>query len=72
MKPETMVKLWQRALDACKKRGERVADAFGRPLRLRILPADLLALTAPHAVITAARLPEDVENWQAWVGSKRP
>lgn len=72
MKPETMVKLWQKALDACKKRGERIDDAYGRPLKLRRLPSDLLALTAPHAVITGARLPEDVENWEAWVRRKRP
>jgi hypothetical protein len=72
MKPETMVKLWQRALDACKKRGERIDDAYGRPLKLRRLPADLLALTAPQAVITGTRLPEDIENWEAWVARRRP
>lgn len=72
MKPETMVKLWQKALDACKKRGERIDDAYGRTLKLRRLPSDLLALTAPHAVITGTRLTEDVENWEAWVRRKRP
>ena len=72
MRPETMAQLWKKALAACKKRGERIDDAFGRELRLRMLPADLLALTAPEAVITGTRLPEDVENWSAWVARKRP
>jgi hypothetical protein len=73
MQPETMAKLWQRALDACGGRGERIDDAFGRPLRLSRLPADLLALTDPRAVVLAGtRLPEDVESWTAWVGREQP
>jgi hypothetical protein len=72
MKPETMVKLWDKALAACEKRGERVDDAFGRRLKLRRLPPDLLTLTAPTAVISGTRLPEDVENWAAWVARRRP
>lgn len=72
MKPETMVKLWDKALAACEKRGERVDDAFGRRLKLRRLPPDLLMLTAPTAVISGARLPEDVENWADWVARRRP
>lgn len=72
MRPEMLAKLWTRALDACKRRGESVEDSFGRPLRLRILPADLLALTDPHVVITGTRLPEDVENWAAWVARRKP
>ena len=73
MKPATMAALWRKALAACKKRGERVDDAFGRELRLWRLPPDLLALTDPRAVIVVGtRLPEDVENWAAWVAKERP
>jgi hypothetical protein len=73
MTPATMAKLWRAALDACKARGQRVDDAYGRPLRLSRLPPDLLSLTDPRAVVVVAtRLPEDVENWPAWVGKERP
>ncbi len=67
MKPATMAELWDKALAACEARKERVQDAYGRRLRLSILPPDLLALTAPHAVVGGTRVPEDVENWAAWV-----
>jgi hypothetical protein len=73
MSPKIMSGLWSRALDACKKRGQDVTDAYKRPLRLHWLPSDLLALTAPRQVVAdATRLPEDVENWQAWVAKERP
>jgi len=73
MKPATMAKLWGKALDACDKRGESIKDAYGRRLTLSRLPADLLALTAPHVVVTdGTRLPEDVENWPDWVARNRP
>jgi MG2 domain len=72
MKPETMAGLWKKALAACEKRGEKIEDAYGRKLTLRRLPPDLLALTAPEAVITGTRLPEDVENWADWVGRRKP
>jgi hypothetical protein len=72
MRPATMARLWKQALAACKRRGERVDDAYGRELRLRVLPADLLALTDPHVVITGTRLPEDIEPWAAWVAQERP
>jgi hypothetical protein len=68
-----MAKLWEAALEACEGRGERVTDAFGRRLRLSRLPQDLLALTDPRAVVTSGtRLPEDVENWNAWVAQEAP
>jgi hypothetical protein len=67
-----MVKLWNAALDACAKRGERVDDAFGRRLRLRVLPQELLALVDPTVVVTGTRLTEDIENWAAWVAQVRP
>jgi hypothetical protein len=73
MRPATMAKMWSLALSECKKRGEPVTDAFGRELELLRLPEDLLALTAPRAVvIEGTRLPEDVENWSEWVRRNRP
>jgi len=73
MAPATMARLWRAALAACEARGEQITDAYGRPLRLARLPADLLALTDPRQVVAVAtRLPEDVENWSAWVGKERP
>ena len=73
MRPATMSTLWTKALAACEKRGEKVVDAYGRRLRLSMLPADLLSLTDPRAVIVlGTRLPEDVENWAAWVNKEKP
>jgi MG2 domain len=73
MKPSTMAALWQKALEACKKRGQPVEDAFGRKLRLHRLPQDLLALTDPRQVVAVGtRLPEDVENWPRWVARRKP
>ena len=73
MSPEIMAGLWRDAVDACKERGDDVTDAYGRSLRLHHLPGDLLALTAPHEVVLdGARLPEDVENWTAWVHEEQP
>ena len=73
MRPRTMAQLWTKALAACEQRKERVVDAYGRRLRLSRLPGDLLALTDPRAVIVlGTRLPEDVENWAAWVNKEKP
>jgi hypothetical protein len=73
MRPATMAKLWGKAIAVCEKRGDHVTDAYGRPLRLSMLPPDLLALTDPRAVIVVGtRLPEDVENWAAWVAKEKP
>ncbi len=73
MTPATLARLWAAALDACAARGQRVDDAYGRRLRLSRLPADLLALTDPRAVVVVAtRLTEDVENWAAWVRREQP
>jgi hypothetical protein len=73
MTPATMAKLWNAALDACARRGLDVDDAYGHRLALWRLPADLLALTDPRAVVVdATRLPEDVENWPAWVAKEKP
>ncbi|AKQ69268.1 alpha-2-macroglobulin domain protein [Myxococcus hansupus] len=71
--PAGMARLWEDALAACEKRGEKVTDAFGRKLKLSRLPTDLLALTDPRSVVSSGtRLPEDVENWNAWVAREAP
>jgi hypothetical protein len=73
MRPAKMAELWKQALAACKQRGDKVTDAYGRTLRLSLLPQDLLSLTDPRAVIVVGtRLPEDVENWAAWVAREKP
>ena len=73
MTPARMAELWGKALDACTARGEKVDDAYGRRMRLSRLPADLLSLTDPRAVvIDGTRLTEDVENWDAWVAKEKP
>lgn len=73
MRPKVMAQLWAKALAACEARGEKVVDAYGRKLRLSMLPSDLLALTDPRAVIVlGTRLPEDVENWNEWVSKEKP
>lgn len=73
MDPRTMARLWEKALDAVKARGQSVEDAFGRRLRLHRLPGDLLALTDPRqVVVVGTRLPEDVENWNQWVQENKP
>ena len=73
MKPETMARLWEEALDRIEERGEQPVDAYGQRLRLSQLPADLLSLTDPRmVVIDGTRNPEDVENWAAWVAKEKP
>jgi hypothetical protein len=73
MTPATMAQLWTAAVAACAARGDRVTDAYDRTLRLSRLPADLLSLTDPRAVVVVAtRLTEDVENWPAWVAREEP
>ncbi|MFN7132376.1 MAG: hypothetical protein ACK4N5_09840, partial [Myxococcales bacterium] len=73
MQPRTLAKLWEQALAACEARNEPVRDAYGRRLKLSQLPQDLLALTEPRAVvIEGTRLPEDIENWSAWVAREKP
>jgi hypothetical protein len=73
MHPAVMAELWNKALDACKKRGEKIDDAYGRTLRLSKLPPDLLSLTDPRSVIVVGtRLPEDIENWTQWVAKEKP
>ncbi len=73
MRPATMSRLWTASLDAAEKRGQNVTDAYGRRLRLSMLPRDLLSLTEPRAVVVVGtRLPEDTENWADWVAKEKP
>jgi MG2 domain len=73
MSPKKMASLWDAALRAAKQQGHDVSDAYGRPLRLSVLPPDLLALTDPRAVIVdGTRNPEDVENWADYVAREEP
>ena len=61
-----MAALWETALAA-----HPVDDPFGRRLHLSVLPKDLLALTDPRFMVSdGARLPEDVENWSAYVATE--
>ncbi len=73
MKPEKMADLWDEALDRVEDAGGAVEDAYGRRLRLGLLPASLLELTDPRqAVLDGTRLPEDVEDWALWVAREKP
>jgi hypothetical protein len=73
LSPEAMARMWEQALAACEKRGEKVTDAYGRRLKLSRLPSELLALTDPRVVVVGGtRLSEDVENWGAWVARESP
>ncbi|MFZ5477210.1 MAG: MG2 domain-containing protein [Myxococcota bacterium] len=61
-----MASLWAKTLAA-----HPAEDAFGRPLALANLPPDLLALTDPRFMVSdGARLPEDVEDWAAFVAEE--
>ncbi len=73
MTPPVMARLWNKSLDVVEGRKESARDAWGRRLRLHRLPADLLALTEPRAVvINGTRLPEDTQNWTQWVAKEKP
>jgi hypothetical protein len=68
MTPPRMFKIWQSTVSAAQKKGTDVSDAFGRPVQLRSLPDDLLALVDPRSVIVeGTHLPEDIEPWIPWV-----
>jgi len=56
-----------------EQKKDSASDAWGRPLRLHRLPADLLALTEPRAlIVNGTHLPEDVQNWAQWVAKEKP
>lgn len=72
--PQKMLALWDDALAAAGKRGKETKDVFGRPMKLALLPDELVALTDPRLVVAdGTRLPEDIEAWTRFVktnGSK--
>ncbi|MBS1153159.1 MAG: hypothetical protein H6Q89_4857, partial [Myxococcaceae bacterium] len=73
MTPKTMARLWASSLDRLESKQQPAHDAWGRKLKLHRLPYDLLSLTDPRAVVVdGTRLPEDVENWTAWVAKEKP
>ncbi len=75
MTPQKMAALWAKAVSAAEAGPDKNAgrDAWGRPLRLHRLPADLLALTEPRqVVVVGTRLPEDTENWSSYVRREKP
>lgn len=64
--PPRMAELWGEAVGEAR-------DPWGRPLRLSVLPPDLLALVDPREMVDdAARLPEDIEDWATWVAKEAP
>jgi hypothetical protein len=68
MTPERMVELWGDMLKERARNDQPVDDAYGRRLELHRLPSDLLELADPRLLVSdKRRLPEDVENWQAFV-----
>ncbi|MCA9548485.1 MAG: hypothetical protein KC933_00530 [Myxococcales bacterium] len=73
MRPQVMASLWQDALTSVEQKDGPVEDAYGRRLTLAVLPDDLLELADPRAVVVdGTRLPEDVDNWIAWVRREAP
>ena len=73
LSPPKLAELWKQAVARAKAKGANVTDAYGRELRLSILPHDLLALTEPRAVVSdGTRLPEDIEDWARWVQKEQP
>ena len=73
MTPARMAGFWREARGAVEAEGGQATDAYGRALRLSMLPADLLALTDPRQVVVdGTRLPEDVERWDRFVAEEDP
>ncbi len=73
MNPARMAGFWREARQVVADAGGNPTDAYGRPLRLGWLPADLLALTDPRQVVVdGTRLPEDVERWDRYVAEEDP
>ena len=73
MTPRRMWDLWEATLRERRSAGLPCTDAFGEPLHLWRLSADLLTLTDPRLLVSdARRLPEDVENWQDFIQREAP
>lgn len=71
--PEKMVKFYESTLAARETSDRPTTDAYGRRIRLDMLPDDLLALLDPRSVIiNGTHLDEDVENWIDYVRRNAP
>lgn len=70
--PPVVARLWSAARARCAEEVAPCLDPFGRPLRLSDLIDEQLALTDPRALTRGERLPEDMENWAAWVAREDP
>lgn len=66
-----MRELWDASLAKLRSDGTPAVDAYGRELRLNLLPYDLLVQVDPrnHAS-DATRLPEDLTDWPQWVAAE--
>ena len=50
------------------KRFKQTTDVIGRPMKLELLPDELINLTDPRLVVAdGTRLPEDIEAWTRFV-----
>ena len=71
MQPATMVSLWDAVLADMSNEDNPAIDAYGRPLKLNVLPADLLEQVDPRQVVAdGTRLPEDVVSWPRYVAEE--
>lgn len=69
---KTALSLWDKAIAAAAAKGVPTTDVYGRPLRLQLLPDELVAMTDPRLMIgNGTRLPEDIEAWIPFVRSAR-
>ena len=67
-KPETVLTLWNNAIDACQSKDHSCTDLYGRPLKISMLPSQYQAMVAPNALaLDGSRLPEDMVNWSNWI-----
>lgn len=66
-----MLKLWEKALADLRDEGKPAVDAFGRELKLRLLPEDKLKQLDPKLVVgDGTRIPEDTVSWVGWVAKE--
>ena len=66
-----MKTMWEQALKELRTEGKPAVDAFGRELKLRLLPEPKLLQLDPKLVVgDATRIPEDTVNWASWVAKE--
>ncbi len=65
-----MLSIWATAVKNAGAKGKKTTDVFGRPLSLKVLPDELVAMADPRLLVRdGTRLPEDVEAWVPFVRS---